>query len=727
MSSSKRDSGVISKNRPSEGKCQKSNVRVGAEFQIAIPDFAETRPANYCNERSERETCVWNPKLSPPSSDIEAYIVEANKYSYPLDAALALLHYHKYSIQSAIDDLPNYEPMLNRYTKCGVKNFLKSVDGRPRKDFARVSRDFLGYTMGEIQGLYYAIAAPFKAGSRRGAKYALQMRNYYQKALKLGFTASYSAPDLHKCEMDADEEVADAQFEEYFHQIMCVDRARKLCKSVIQGRPYSSRITSNGSGNGAKGSSEASRWRMGANGAFVSNRPQIFTESLGRMGHKQTKGARSTLQNFNLHQFIEFTHKSDSEVDVEFSNWYLKLAQMDEELKSHEKEIMTTNEGIFKDLDSFYPRNRFENLIHSYTAPFYCHLRLLFRVAGLIAQVELDLLILMATESEVTFRWTKSELAILVMALDAYGKDFAQIAQIMGTKTESMIRDFYNKYNVRFGLDAFTGKEKKEAREERGDGVVVSDGVVESAGGGVENEVMKSDEPALIMDSVQRRGTQSNSNSPQMSGVAGSSHEANKSPEEDGVEEELGEETKDTKEEVAVLEVEETEGEVVVKPELIEVKKEDDSGTGNGKPRWRRGRPRKETPVRRVSTRSLSNESPAGGVRRRSSKSVEAVETPRGQRKSYTPTTVESPVRRPRGRPSLKALAENVQKSSPSGGLLKGDKGDQGGSTTKTKAKESAAVASKRKASIVAQKASEVAKKRARNSTVYPRSSRLRR
>lgn len=62
-------------------------------------------------------------------------------YSYPLDAALTLLHYHKYNIQHAIDDLPNYEPILNNYTKSAVRSFLKSVDGRPRKNFVKVSRD----------------------------------------------------------------------------------------------------------------------------------------------------------------------------------------------------------------------------------------------------------------------------------------------------------------------------------------------------------------------------------------------------------------------------------------------------------------------------------------------------------------------------------------------------------------------------------------------------------
>lgn len=137
--------------------------------------------------------------------------------------------------------------------------------------------------MGEIQGLYYAIAAPFKAQSRRGPKYALQMRNCYQKALKLGFTTHHSAYELHKSGTDPDEVVADAQFEGYFHQIMSSDRASKLCKSVIRGRPYVSKV--NGNGNGAKVTTDTSRG-MAANGALASNRRQIFTESLRRVAHK---------------------------------------------------------------------------------------------------------------------------------------------------------------------------------------------------------------------------------------------------------------------------------------------------------------------------------------------------------------------------------------------------------------------------------------------------------
>ncbi|VDO14583.1 unnamed protein product [Rodentolepis nana] len=168
------------------------------------------------------------------------------------------------------------------------------------------------------------------------------------------------------------------------------------------------------------------------------------------------------------------------------------------ELKSREKEIETSNEGIFKELDSLYPQNNFES--------------------------------------------------------------------------------FYERH-----------------------GVIVSDGVMESAGDGVGNELMKSGELALIMASVQRRGTQSNSNSLQMLGVFDLSHDVTKRPGEDGVKVPSksleNEEAKKTKEELAVLEIEENDGVVVVKPELVEVKKEEDSASGNGTPKWRRGRLAKKHPL----------------------------------------------------------------------------------------------------------------------------------
>ncbi|KAL5966025.1 REST corepressor [Taenia solium] len=51
------------------------------------------------------------------------------------------------------------------------------------------------------------------------------------------------------------------------------------------------------------------------------------------------------------------------------------------------------------------------------------------------------------------------------MALNEYGKDFIKVARILGTKSESIVRDFYNKYNDRYDLDAFIGKENERLEE----------------------------------------------------------------------------------------------------------------------------------------------------------------------------------------------------------------------------------------------------------------------
>lgn len=37
-----------------------------------------------------------------------------------------------------MDDLPNYQPVLNTYNKLEVRRFLKCVDSRPRKNFVNV-------------------------------------------------------------------------------------------------------------------------------------------------------------------------------------------------------------------------------------------------------------------------------------------------------------------------------------------------------------------------------------------------------------------------------------------------------------------------------------------------------------------------------------------------------------------------------------------------------------
>lgn len=53
---------------------------------------------------------------------------------------MILLHWHGYNIPHAKDDIPNYSPVSNKWTKFEIRKFLKCIDSKPRKNFGEVKK-----------------------------------------------------------------------------------------------------------------------------------------------------------------------------------------------------------------------------------------------------------------------------------------------------------------------------------------------------------------------------------------------------------------------------------------------------------------------------------------------------------------------------------------------------------------------------------------------------------
>lgn len=302
------------------------------------------------------------------------------------------------------------------------------------------------------------------------------------------------------------------------------------------------------------------------------------------------------------------------------------------------------------------------------------------------------------------------------MALDSCGKDFAAIARIMATKTESMIRDFYNKYNNRFGLDAFVNKENTEpkVKEEEEKVAVVRESLVEFSEDGVENEVDQNEdaqslEPPLIITTPQQRRPQSALGFPQ-NPIVNLAPPISTFLKEEKVEEE-------TNAELSATKMEEIKVEIVA----TEMRKDNDFAMAVEVPKSRRTKTRKEPPARRVSTRSQSSTPPIAAAKRRRSR-ISENETPTRRLKSLS-SSMEPPAK-PRGRPPGKTTRK-IRDSSASMQSSKGGKGNC--KSTKAKVKESPAVAPKRRSSLNSQELSEAPKKRGRNSSTSPHPNRLRR
>jgi len=59
---------------------------------------------------------------------------------------------------------------------------------------------------------------------------------------------------------------------------------------------------------------------------------------------------------------------------------------------------------------------------------------------------------------ELSCAWTDHERRLMVQAVCRYGPDFEAIATLVGTKKGEQCREYYRKYRVRLGLDAFYSK-----------------------------------------------------------------------------------------------------------------------------------------------------------------------------------------------------------------------------------------------------------------------------
>merc|ERR1719414_1466722 len=55
--------------------------------------------------------------------------------------------------------------------------------------------------------------------------------------------------------------------------------------------------------------------------------------------------------------------------------------------------------------------------------------------------------------NRINARWTNEELLLAVQGIRKFGKNFAAIASILGTKTESHVRTFFVNYKRRYDLD----------------------------------------------------------------------------------------------------------------------------------------------------------------------------------------------------------------------------------------------------------------------------------
>jgi len=92
--------------RPTNG--EEPSMRIGKDFQADVP---ELNPGGVASEGTG-SVLVWTPNTDMRGENVDAYLnVAKEQFGFNVEQALGLLFWHKYSIERAVEDLPNFCPL----------------------------------------------------------------------------------------------------------------------------------------------------------------------------------------------------------------------------------------------------------------------------------------------------------------------------------------------------------------------------------------------------------------------------------------------------------------------------------------------------------------------------------------------------------------------------------------------------------------------------------------
>lgn len=70
--------------------------------------------------------------------------------------------------------------------------------------------------------------------------------------------------------------------------------------------------------------------------------------------------------------------------------------------------------------------------------------------------------------NRISARWSNDEYQLAIQGIRKFGKDFKKIAEILGTKNESQINQFYTNYRKKFNLEHILKEfEEKQVQQQK--------------------------------------------------------------------------------------------------------------------------------------------------------------------------------------------------------------------------------------------------------------------
>lgn len=130
-------------------------MRVGDNYQAEIPQFIAYAPAPEYYE-DEKAIRVWSPYNRIPDHILDEFINKAKeKYYYNVEQALGMLCWHRFDLDRAYTDLPNFVPFPNEWSVEDKVLFEQAFQFH-EKQFAKIRQMLPDKSMANLINYYYS-------------------------------------------------------------------------------------------------------------------------------------------------------------------------------------------------------------------------------------------------------------------------------------------------------------------------------------------------------------------------------------------------------------------------------------------------------------------------------------------------------------------------------------------------------------------------------------------
>ncbi|KAK9498260.1 hypothetical protein O3M35_002939 [Rhynocoris fuscipes] len=370
-------------------------IRVGREYQAIIPPLIPVSERRL-DECPDRALLVWSPTNDISDSKLDNYIsVAKERYGYNGEQALGMLFWHKHILQDALNDLPNFTPFPDEWSVEDKVLFEQAFQFHG-KSFHRIRQMLPDKSIATLVKHYYSWKKT-RCRTSLMDKHAKKLSARSGNNAEEGGAGSDAGSDVASNSDSDSEDKKDAGADT---KTSCAN-----CGVIC--------TVSQTTSKGALCNSCYTHWRR--TGSIrptvgpAKPRDRHANSVLARSKRKPPRGMY-----INHDDLVVLSAETPQHGDVILKAMEREIVSLKRQVQNNKQMISSMKNLTSQGLGDLRPSDNS------------------FRINA---------------------RWTNDEMLLAVQGIRMHGKDFATIAEVLGTKTEAHVRLFYSNYRKRYNLD----------------------------------------------------------------------------------------------------------------------------------------------------------------------------------------------------------------------------------------------------------------------------------